>query len=266
MFPLNDTESSRYSQFPYMTLFLIAANVFITLYVFMAYLAGTDYELFAMFGTTPLLIWQQQGGNGITAVTHMFLHGGLMHLLGNMFALWVFGRRVEDLTGPWRFLAFYLVCGMSANIVNSIIYANSDIPGIGASGALFGIMAAYLVLFPKGRIRVFFFFWFLPIFNIGLLNAVWFFASLLAIGLYSTLSDKNIYRSIFSLYFPTPRAYLVILYLVLLEVPRALSVLVFEYDSGIGHWAHLGGFVGGAFIFLFLRSDAFHRYRNELPL
>ena len=150
MFPLNDTESSRYSQFPYMTLFLIAANVFITLYVFMAYLAGTDYELFAMFGTTPLLIWQQQGGNGITAVTHMFLHGGLMHLLGNMFALWVFGRRVEDLTGPWRFLAFYLVCGMSANIVNSIIYANSDIPGIGASGALFGIMAAYLVLSPKG--------------------------------------------------------------------------------------------------------------------
>ncbi len=266
MFPLNDTESSRYTQFPYMTVFLITVNVLITAYILLSFLMGMNYDVFAMYGTTPLLIWRQEGGNGITAVTHMFLHGGLMHLLGNMFALWVFGRRVEDLTGPWRFLAFYLVCGMSANIVNSIIYANSDIPAIGASGALYGVMAAYLVLFPKGRIRVFFFFWFLPIFNIGILNIIWFGVSLLAIGLHNTLSDKSFFRSILSLYFPTPRAYLVILYFVLLEIPRALSVLVYEIDSGIGHWAHLGGFIGGAFIFLFLRSDAFHRYRNELPL
>lgn len=260
MFPLNDTETTRYSNFPYMTVLIIGANILITLIV------GANYAIYAMFGTTPLLIWQQQGGNGITAVSHMFLHGGLMHLLGNMFALWVFGRRVEDLTGPWRFLGFYLVCGMTANIINSIIYANSDIPAIGASGALYGVMAAYLVLFPKGRIRVLFFFWFLPIFSVGLFNVVWFGISLLAAGLYIGLSDKGFFRSILTLYFPTVRAYVVILYFVLLEIPRALSVLVYEYDSGIGHWAHLGGFFGGLFIFLFLRSDAFHRYRNELPL
>lgn len=260
MFPLNDTEQNRYTSFPYMTIFLIAINIVISFIV-----AGSD-EIYMMFGTTPSLVWQQEGGNAVTAVTYMFLHGGLLHLLGNMLSLWVFGRRVEDLTGPWRFLAFYLVCGLTANILSTIVRSDSTVPTIGASGALYGVMAAYLMLFPKGRIRVLFFLWLLPIFNTPIFNAVWFIISIIVIGTYVVISEKNLISSLATLYFPTPKAYLVILYIVLTEIPRAFEILVYDYDASIAHWAHLGGFLGGLFIFFFLRSDAFHRYRNELPL
>ncbi len=260
MFPLYDTESNRYTSFPYMTIFLILLNVVI------AFIVGTNGDIYMMFGTIPRLVWQQEGGNAVTAVTYMFLHGGLLHLVGNMLSLWVFGRRVEDVTGPWRFLAFYLVCGLTANILSTVVRSDSLVPTIGASGALYGVMAAYLMIFPKGRIRVLFMLWLIPIFNTEIFNVVWFILSLAIMGGYIAISEKSLVRSLVTLYFPTPKAYLVILYYVLLEIPRGLEILVYEYDAPVAHWAHLGGFLGGLFIFFFLRSDAFHRYRNELPL
>ncbi|NJN55611.1 MAG: rhomboid family intramembrane serine protease [Anaerolineae bacterium] len=181
--------------------------------------------------------------NWWTPLTSMFLHGGWFHIFSNMMALWVFGRRVEDVCGPWRFLAFYLACGFMADIVAVVTRMHSDQPGIGASGALYGVMAAYLMLFPKGRIRILFLYWFLPVFNMTALNGLWVGASALFWAAYILTADKGLMQSVVSLYFPTPRAYLVILYFVLLEIPRALEVLVFDIEASVGHWAHLGGFL-----------------------
>ena len=231
MFPLTDVEANRYTGIPLMTLLLIVVNLLIL--VFQDVLIESNFDaylqLINLFGTVPALILIRQGGGGLSSLTSMFLHGGLFHLLSNMLALWVFGRRVEDACGPWRFLGFYLACGLFADIVSTFSRADSMIPGIGASGALYGVMAAYLMLYPRGRIRTLIILIIIP---------VW----------------------------PRIRAYWVILYFVLLEIPRAYNVLMFDAPSNVGHWAHLGGFIGGLFIFIFLRPDAFHRYRNELPL
>jgi len=260
MLPLNDVENNRYTSFPFMTVALILINILVL------FSTIGNLETFYLYGTTPTLVISQQGGGALSAITHIFLHGGFMHLISNMLILWVFGRRVEDVCGPWRFLGFYLAAGLTADIISTITRLNSDIPGVGASGALYGVMAAYLMLFPKGRIRVLFLIWFSPIFNVPELNVLWAVFSLIYWLGYLMISDQGIFRSIINLFFPTPRAYVVILYFVLLEIPRAFEVLVLDIEVTVGHWAHLGGFFGGLFIFFFLRSDAFHRYRNEMPL
>jgi membrane associated rhomboid family serine protease len=146
-----------------------------------------------------------------------------------MLALWVYGRRVEDVCGPWRFLIFYLICGVFADIVSTASDFTSDVPGIGASGAVSGIMGAYLILFPTGRIRTLVLIYFIPA-------------------------------------FPTIRAYWLILYFLILQIPPALTTLLSETQYNIGYWAHLGGFFGSLFVLLFLRPNVFHNYRNDLTL
>jgi membrane associated rhomboid family serine protease len=88
----------------------------------------------------------------ITLLTSMFLHGGWLHLLGNMLFLWVFGRNLEDLIGGTRFLAFYLVCGLLAGVVQVLANPYARVPTIGASGAIAGVMGAYLIKFPRSHI------------------------------------------------------------------------------------------------------------------
>jgi len=88
----------------------------------------------------------------VSLLTSMFLHGGLTHVLGNMLFLWVFGRNLEDLIGSGRFLAFYIACGLAAAVVHVIFNPYSRIPTIGASGAIAGVMGAYLIKFPKSQI------------------------------------------------------------------------------------------------------------------
>ncbi len=88
----------------------------------------------------------------ITLLTSMFLHGGWLHLLGNMLFLWVFGRNLEDLIGGTRFLAFYLVCGLLAGAVQVLANPYARVPTIGASGAIAGVMGAYLIKFPRSQI------------------------------------------------------------------------------------------------------------------
>src|SRR6266508_3895474 len=130
MLPLNDTEPNRYSFFPIMTVILIVVNCFI--YYIEVFVVGDDYWPFFMkYAATPYLILTAQGGGALSNVTAMFLHGSLFHLLGNMLPLWVFGRRVEDACGPWRFLAFYLLAGTSATILFTVVQHDSGIPGIG---------------------------------------------------------------------------------------------------------------------------------------
>lgn len=227
MLPLNDTEPNRYTSIPLMVLSIVAINILVrayeeiliidSIYRYMAHLYA--------FGSVPTHILSLQGGGALTSLTQMFMHGNLLHLGGNMLALWVYGRRVEDVCGPWRFLIFYLICGVFADIISTATRYNSDIPGIGASGAIAGVMGAYLILFPTGRIRT------LILFT-----------------------------------FPTIRAYWLILYFFILQLPPAYNALVNQAEYSTNYWAHLGGFFGSLFIFLFLRPQVFHNYQNDLPL
>ncbi len=225
MFPLNDTEPNRYSFFPIMTVTLIVINCLI--FYIEIFVVGENYWSFFMkYAVTPNLILSAKGAGALSNVSAMFLHGGLLHLLSNMLALWVFGRRVEDACGPWRFLAFYLLAGTWAHILFTLVQYDSRIPGIGASGAIFGVMGAYLLLYPGGRIR--------------------------------TL----VLVSIVPLW-PRIRAIWVVLYFVGIQIIPAIQILLRKADYSVNHWAHLGGFFSAVFILLFLRPEAFARYLSD---
>jgi membrane associated rhomboid family serine protease len=225
MIPLNDTEPNRYSFFPIMTVLLIVVNCFI--FYLEIFIFSEDFWPFLMkYATTPKLILNAQGAGALSNVTAMFLHGGLSHLLGNMLALWVFGRRVEDACGPWRFLAFYLLAGTSAHVLFTIVQHDSNIPGIGASGAIFGLMGAYLLLYPGGRIRTLVLITFVP---------MW----------------------------PRIRAIWIVLYFVGVQIVPAIQTLLREADYSVNHWAHLGGFFSAVFILLFIRPEAYARYLSD---
>jgi membrane associated rhomboid family serine protease len=225
MLPLNDTEPNRYSFFPIMTVLLIAVNCFV--FYIEVFVVGDQYWPFFMkYAVTPRLILTAQGAGALSNVTAMFLHAGLFHLFGNMLALWVFGRRVEDACGPWRFLAFYLLAGTWAHILFTVVENDSRTPGIGASGAIFGVMGAYLLLYPGGRIRTLVFVSFLPL-------------------------------------WPRLRAIWVVLYFVGIQIIPAIQILLRKADYSVNHWAHLGGFFSAVFILLFLRPEAFARYTSD---
>jgi membrane associated rhomboid family serine protease len=106
------------------------------------YTSGTDLP-----PAIPAPIWT-------TTITSMFLHGGWMHLGGNMLYLWIFGDNLEKVMGHFRFLCFYLVCGIAAAVAHIVFNPNSMIPTVGASGAISGVLGGYLVLFPRNRVRV----------------------------------------------------------------------------------------------------------------
>ena len=145
MIPLRSTE--RVQSTTFVVGILIALNVLIFLY--QASLDPYALDQFVLhWGIVPDSI----SGNLQTLLTSMFLHGGWLHLLGNMLFLWVFGRNVEDLIGGGRFLAFYLCCGLAAAILQVITNPYSRVPTIGASGAIAGVMGAYLIKFPRARI------------------------------------------------------------------------------------------------------------------
>ena len=228
MLPLNDTESNRYSFFPFMTLALIAVNTFILIWE----LYLPEYYLrmvFWIFGFTPSLTWAREGAGMISVITSTFLHGGTFHLVSNMLFLWVFGRRVEDACGPGRFLVFYLLAGTTASLMTALALPHMAIPGIGASGAIFGVMGAYFVLFPGGRIRTL---WFISIIP------TW----------------------------PKIRAFWFVLYYLIIQIPPALDSYLNGVEYGTGYWAHLGGFFACIFIPLFLRPEAFARYMSNVSV
>ena len=161
--------------------------------------------------------------------THLFVHASFSHLFSNMFALWVFGRRVEDACGSWRFLLFYLLVGYGSDLIYVFVNAKSHIPVIGASGAVFGVMGAYLILYPRGRIRtLIFWFSFIP---------SW----------------------------PKIRAFWVILYFLAIQLIPAMDILMNDTQGeySVAYWGHLGGFFASLTILLFLRPEAFARYWSD---
>jgi membrane associated rhomboid family serine protease len=152
MIPLRDIIPSRTT--PYVTISLISLNVLVFLYELSLGRAVDAFTLY--FGLVPAAF------SWVTVFTSMFLHGGLLHVAGNMLYLWIFGDNVEDRMGHGRFLVFYLLCGVAAALGQTITAPDSVVPMVGASGAIAGVMGAYFVLYPKSRIvtliPLFFFF------------------------------------------------------------------------------------------------------------
>ncbi|MBO6548626.1 MAG: rhomboid family intramembrane serine protease [Rhizobiales bacterium] len=167
--PLHDTNPLEHIKFQFMTILIIVANVVI----FVMFQSGIVYPVnevaMASFAIVPAeLLPEGLTGPNIpgekfdlipisekfTLITYMFLHGGWLHLGGNMLFLWVFGDNIEDAMGHFTFLIFYLLCGIVAGYTHSIMAPNSEIPLIGASGAVAGVIAAYLMLHPRVKLWV----------------------------------------------------------------------------------------------------------------
>jgi membrane associated rhomboid family serine protease len=148
MIPIGDDNSQR-RLLPVVTWTLVAINVI----VFLIELGGGDKFLYT-WSFTPAYFTQNPGLFFITIFTSMFMHGGWMHLLGNMLYLPIFGDNVEDRFGHLKFLIFYLVCGVIATLAQYFAAPYIKVPNLGASGAIAGVLGAYLVLFPAGKVRV----------------------------------------------------------------------------------------------------------------
>jgi membrane associated rhomboid family serine protease len=208
LIPLRDENPTEIV--PYVTVLLLGANLAAW---FLLQGAGHPDALRASvmeFGTIPCQITGECPAQGLTwgaIFTSMFMHGSWEHLLGNMLFLWVFGNNIEDSMGHLRFVAFYLITGAAAALAHVFLAPASPIPAVGASGAISGIMGAYVLLYPKVRVTT----WFPPIF-------------------------------IFRL-----RAFAVLGYWFLIQLAMGLVTLGPEMgeQGGIAVWAHIGGFVAG---------------------
>lgn len=148
LFPIGDDNSARRT-FPVVTYGLIALNV---LFFFVEMNGGEP--LIRQWSVVPRRLVDNPAGDVTTIFTALFMHGGWMHLIGNMLYLWIFGDNVEDRLGSVKFLLFYLVCGIAATIAQVAVNPGSNIPNLGASGAIAGVLGAYLVMFPQGQVRV----------------------------------------------------------------------------------------------------------------
>jgi len=144
----------------------------------------------------------------LTIFTSMFLHGGFLHLAGNMLYLWIFGNNIEDLLGPARYIAFYFLCGLVAAAAQIVFSISSPMPMIGASGAIAGVLGAYYIRFPQARVQCLVFLFFL-------VTVIWLPASL------------------------------VLLLWFLLQVLNSLGVIGHSAQGGVAVFAHIGGFVAG---------------------
>ena len=159
--PLHDKNPLRVIPFQLITCGIIAACVLVFLYQQLLP-ADQQQELMLSFGLLPAVLFEQRElapelvilPSGLTLLSSMFLHSGWMHLLGNMAFLWVFGDNVEDSMGHWRFLLFYCACGVLASLTHAFSGIESISPLIGASGAVSGVLAAYLLLHPRVKVII----------------------------------------------------------------------------------------------------------------
>src|SRR6478609_6411978 len=148
MFPIGD-DNTQERTFPVVTYVLIALNVLF----FLVELSGGD-EFIKQWAFIPARFYATPGSNAVTILTSMFMHGGWMHLFGNMLFLWIFGDNVEDRFGHVQFLIFYLLVGVAATLAQFAMAPHSSLPNLGASGAIAGVLGAYILMFPQERVNV----------------------------------------------------------------------------------------------------------------
>ena len=203
MIPLRSTERAYATAA--VTATLIAVNTLVFLY--QATLNPYSLNLFVeQWGIVP----DSRPFHLASLFTSMFLHGGWMHLIGNMLFLWVFGRNVEDLIGRGRFLLFYVLCGLAAAVMHVIVNPYSRVPTIGASGAIAGVMGAYLIKFPRARI-----------------------VTLIPIFVFITTME-------------IPAAFLLLYWFAIQFLSGIGSLAETDYTGGGVAWfAHVGGFIAG---------------------
>ena len=147
-FPIGDDDTARRT-FPLVTYALIALNVLF----FFVELSGGD-TFIMKWAFVPSRFLANPFSDFLTLFTSMFMHAGWVHLGGNMLYLWIFGDNVEDRFGPVKFIIFYLLCGLAATFAQLAFSLGSNVPNLGASGAIAGVLGAYILLFPQGKIRV----------------------------------------------------------------------------------------------------------------
>jgi membrane associated rhomboid family serine protease len=230
MFPLRDDQPTFST--PYITYFLIAFNLVV---YFLEWQLGIQSHgslnaLIYQFGVIPrheigLLTGTPEFSPAAALMpvfTSMFLHAGWIHVLGNMWMLWIFGDNIEDYLGHFPFLVFYLLCGLAAGLTHIMFNSTSQVPTVGASGAIAGVMGAYFILYPHARVLI----WFPPIFI-----------------------------------FPVP-AWLMLGYWGVSQFlsGAASSIATTTQASGIAFWAHIGGFIVGILL-IKLFPQRRHRYR-----
>ncbi|MCL4458810.1 MAG: rhomboid family intramembrane serine protease [Chloroflexi bacterium] len=229
MIPISDYVGVR-RRFPLVTITIILINIAVFLYE----ISLSPPHLEGLIRALGLVPYEITGGIDIppaspspiylTALTAMFLHGGWLHLLGNMLYLWVFGDNVEDSMGHLGFLIFYLLCGLIAAAAYVWVEANSRTPSIGASGAIAGVLAAYLLRFPRARVRVLLF--------LGFFVTITTVPAIFLIGLWALL---QFFSGIGSLGIPA------------------------QQTGGIAYWAHIGGFAAGLVVSVFFPRQRLQR-------
>jgi membrane associated rhomboid family serine protease len=235
MFPYHDENETQRT--PYITLLLIALSVLAWLFVQGAGTALSLARSVCELGLIPgeltlaaapgtrfpmgdgLVCVVDPGRQSFTLLTSMFLHGSWMHLLGNMWFLWLFGNNIEDAMTRPRFVAFYLLCGLAAALAQVAAEPDATVPMVGASGAISGVMGAYLVLFPRVRVH-----------------------TMVPLGFF-----------LHSMALP---AWVMLIYWAFLQVAGGVTSLTAEQGGGVAFWAHLGGFVAGVVLIkVFARRD-----------
>jgi membrane associated rhomboid family serine protease len=231
MFPLRDNVPSQHK--PVMTWLLLGLNV-----LFFMGSMGLDpvqeFKIFHILGVVPARYLHPQwamlqgypDGLFLPLFTHMFLHSGWLHIIANMWTLWIFGDNVEDVMGAWRFLLFYVLCGLGALLVHVVTSPDSAVPVVGASGAIAGVMGAYFFLYPHARVVTF-----LPIFIIP------FVIEIPAVFYLGAWFLTQVFSGMFA--------------------PAG--------GGGVAWWAHIGGFVAGMLLLRFFRDDSrcYYCYRSE---
>ena len=222
MIPLGD--DPRRHRFPWVTVLLILANVLV--FIFELGLSSRQLDTFvSRMGAIPVELLTGRdlpplapGTVYITLLSSMFIHGGFLHIGSNMLYLWVFGDNVEDELGHAAFLGFYLVTGVLAGLTHAVVNAASAIPSVGASGAVAGVLGAYLLMFPHAQVRTLVF--------LGPFIAVPRISAVIVIGVWFITQ--------------------------LLSGVAALDMAT-EQTSGVAFWAHIGGFVAGFLLALIVR-------------
>jgi len=224
MFPLKSTVPTRHQ--PFVVWGLITANTL----VFLIQAGMSESELAAFLSRFALIPARYFAGEALAPslrapnsywplLTNAFLHGGWLHLILNMWTLWLFGPAVEDRLGPTRYLVFYLVCGVLASVTHALSDPGSTAPALGASGAIAGVLGGYTIMFPWSRVVVLVPVLFLPLF------------------------------------FPLPAIVFTGFWFVAQLLSGTAQLLVGEESGGIAWWAHVGGFIAGMALTPILRHS-----------
>lgn len=201
-------------RFPLVTITLIVANVIVFALQMLVMGAGGERALqqaVYLFGVVPARVATEplSPATWLTFVTSMFMHGGFMHIFGNMLYLWIFGNNIEEVMGRFWFLVFYFLCGFGASAAQVVASWGSNIPGIGASGAIAGVLAAYLLFFPTARV------------------------------------DTLVFLGYFARIASVPAVLVLGLWFVLQLFNGVLSLGMEAAMGGVAWFAHIGGFVAG---------------------